>query len=326
MTDDAAPLPITTLQQADLNGLVVFARVAETLNFTAAARSLGMSPSAVSQSIRALETRVGAPLINRTTRQVGLTEAGEALLAGLRPALNEISAAMGAIRTLSGRVTGRLRINAPRAVAPMLWRELLVPFGRENPELHIEVSASDSLDRVFAEGFDAGVRLSEDLELDVTAFRISEPFQMGVFASPALLDAVGRPTSVDDLDPRLCIRFRTTQGQVRNWAFRVGEGVRELMPEAPVTVDDAASNLEVAAAGGGFAYGAAPVAAELVAAGRLEQVLPEYAPLCSGLFLYYPSSRRTLPKLRALIAFVQKRGRYKAAVMPPSTKTAEPVR
>lgn len=320
-----AKLPGAGLSPADLNGLVMFARLAETLNFTAAARLLGMSPSAVSQAIRTLEARMGTTLVQRTTRQVGLTEAGEALLAGLLPGLAEIEGAMAVVEMLGSRVSGRLRLNAPQAAAPMLWRELLVPFGAEHPELEIELHASDSLDAVFAEGFDAGVRLGEDLELDMTAFRLTEPFPIGVFASPAFLDRVGRPESVDDLDPAQCIQFVTTRGETRAWALIEGAGRRELMPQGRIVVDDAISNMTAAAAGGGFAYGAAPVAADLVSQGRLEQVLAEASPTSPGLFLYYPSAKRTLPKLRALIGFVERHGRYRAAVMPPSTNTAEPV-
>ena len=316
-----------TLQQADLNGLVAFARLAETLNFTTTARQLGISPSAVSQAIRALEARTGATLVNRTTRQVGLTEAGQALLAGVQVALGELETAMSAVNDLSGRVTGTLRLNAPSAVAPMLWTLLLVPFSRENPDLEIEVHASDRLDTVFADGYDAGVRLGQDLDLDMVAFRLSEPFPIGIFAAPALLDEIGRPSTIADLDPDRCIRFRNSQGQVRKWRLLDPDGGRiDIMPTGRLIVDDAASNMGVAAAGGGFAYRAAPVAEELVAQGRLEPVLAPFCPQSSGLFLYYPDAARASPKLRALIGFVQRIGRYRAAVMPPSTNTAEPVR
>jgi DNA-binding transcriptional LysR family regulator len=321
-----AKLPGPGLSPADLNGLVMFARLAQTLNFTAAARLLGISPSAVSQAIRALETRMGTTLVQRTTRQVGLTEAGEALLAGLMPALAEIEAAIATVDMLGSRVSGRLRLNAPRAVAPILWRELLVPFGAEHPELEIELHASDSLDAVFAEGFDAGVRLGDDLELDVTAFRLTEPIPVGVFASPAFLNRVGRPESVGNLDPAQCIQFVSTLGATRTWTLLEHGQRRDFLPAGRIVVHDAISNMTAAAAGGGFAYGAAPVATELVAQGRLEPVLAEASLSSPGLFLYYPSAKRTPPKLRALIGFVERHGRYKAAVMPPSTNTAAPVR
>lgn len=316
----------SSLQQADLNGLVVFARLAATLNFTATARALGLSPSAVSQAIRALENRVGATLVQRTTRQVGLTEAGVALLAGLKPALAEIEAAMNVVDTLSGSVSGKLRLNVPRAVAPILWSQLLLPFGREHPDLEIEVHASDSLDAVFSEGFDAGVRLGDDLEQDMIAFRLTEPFAIGIFANPQWLDRVGRPADIEDLDPALCVQFRNSLGQVRPWRLMAGEVAREVQPRGRAIVDDAISNMVVAASGGGFAYGASPVARELIPPGALEPVLAEASLMSPGLFLYYPSAKRALPKLRALVRFVEQKGRYKAAVMPPSTKTAEPVR
>src|SRR5437879_5806555 len=182
-----------TVRQGALDGVEAFLSVAQHRSFRKAAAELGVTPSAISQSVRALEARIGAALFIRTTRSVGLTEAGQRFLLRAQPAFDELKAASAAARDLGQRPAGLLRLSVPRAVVPILLEPLIASFCRNYPEVEVEIAASADLVDIAAEGFDAGVRLGQFIAADMVAARLTPPFSFVVVASPDYLRHRGRP-------------------------------------------------------------------------------------------------------------------------------------
>jgi len=290
-----------TIRQGAVDGVEVFLSVARHRSFRRAAADLGVSPSAVSQSIRALESRVGAALFLRTTRSVGLTEAGEAFLSRAGPAFEELVAAREAARELGQRPSGRLRLTVPRAAVSLLVEPLLASFCQAYPDVEVELSATAELVDLAAEGFDAGIRLGGFIDADMVAVRLTPEFRLAVVGSPAYLDRRGRPACPDDLRHHACLRLRRSGGALAAWTFDDGGGAIELHVAGPFIANDYPTLLGAALDGLGLAQMPAPVAAEAISSGRLEAMLPDFTPTVPGLFLYYPNRRQVLPKLRAFI-------------------------
>src|ERR1700731_3490827 len=188
-----------SIERTHLDGLVMFLAVAELRGFRAAARHLGVTPSAVSQAIRSLEERVGAPLFSRTTRSVGLTEAGDRLLAHARPAVDMLTAGLDAASGLGGQISGRLRINVPRPSLPMLVNRLLPDFLELYPNVQLELVGEDRLIDIVEEGYDAGIRLAQFVQVDMVAVWLTPPERFVVVGAPAFCRRYGRPTEPHDL-------------------------------------------------------------------------------------------------------------------------------
>lgn len=296
-----------TVRQGAVDGVEVFLSVARHRSFRRAAAELGVTPSAVSQSIRALESRVGAVLLLRTTRSVGLTEAGERFLSRAKPAFEELVAASEVARELGRRPSGRLRLSVPRAAVPLLLEPLVVSFHQACPDVEVELSASEELIDLAAHGFDAGVRLGQFIAADMVAVRLTPPFRLAVTGSPAYLDRSGRPKHPNDLRQHACLRLRRSGGGLAHWTFDDSGTAIEIDVPGPFIANDYPTLLGAAVEGMGLAQVPAPVAAERIRSGQLEAVLPEFAPMAPGLFLYYPSRRQVLPKLRAFIDHVKSR-------------------
>src|SRR5579871_3747191 len=197
-----------TVRQGALDGVEAFLSVAQHRSFRRAAAELGVTPSAMSQAVRALEARVGVALFIRTTRSVGLTEAGERFLARARPAFDELVAASEAARDLARGPTGLLRLAVPPAVVPLILEPLLASFCQAYPEIELEIAAGGELVDLAAEGFDAGIRLGQFIAADMVAVRLTAPFRLVIVGSPAYLARAGRPESPDDLRRHACMRFR----------------------------------------------------------------------------------------------------------------------
>lgn len=297
-----------TIRQGAVDGVEVFLSVARHRNFRRAAAELGVTPSAVSQSIRTLEARIGAALFLRTTRSVGLTEAGEAFLERAGPAFEQLVAAGEIARDLGQRPSGRLRLSVPRAAVPLLLEPLVASFCQAYPDIEVELSASEELVDIAAAGFDAGVRLGQFVAADMVAVRLTPPFRLVVVASPAYLDRRGRPARPEDLRGHACLRLRRSGGALAPWAFDDDNGAVEIDLPGPFIANDYPTLVGAAVDGLGLAQVPAPVAAEGLGLGRLEAVLSDVAPTVPGLFLYYPSRRQVLPKLRAFIDHVKDRG------------------
>ena len=296
-----------TVRQGALDGVEAFLSVAQHKSFRRAAAELGVTPSAISQAVRALEERVGAALFTRTTRSVGMTEAGERFLARAKPAFEELVAAGEVARDLGKRPSGLLRLAVPRAVVPILLEQLIASFCEAYPEIELEIAASAQLVDLAAEGFDAGIRLGQFIAADMVAVRLSSPFRFIVVASPAYLARHGRPDRPEDLRHQACIRLRRSAGALALWQFEDNARTLEVAVSGPLIAHDFPTILGAALEGVGLAQVPEPIASEAIAAGKLVHVLEPYAPMTPGMFLYHPGKRQMMPKLRAFIDHVKKR-------------------
>ena len=296
-----------TVRQGALDGVEAFLSVAQHRSFRRAAAELGVTPSAISQAIRALEARVGATLFIRTTRSVGLTEAGERFLLRAKPAFEELVAASEIARELGQRPFGRLRLSVPRAVVPFLLERMIASFCQAYPEVEVEIAASEELIDLAAEGFDAGIRLGQFIAADMVAVRLTPPFRLVVVGSPAYLARSGRPERPDDLRHHACVRFRRSNGALALWSLSDNGRAIEIAVTGPLIANDFPTMLGGAIEGVGLAQVPEPIAAEHVTAGRLVHLLQPFAPMAPGVFLYYPDRHQMMPKLRAFIDHVKKR-------------------
>jgi DNA-binding transcriptional LysR family regulator len=295
-----------TVRQGALDGVEVFLSVARHRSFRKAAAELGVTPSAVSQTIRVFETRIGAALFMRTTRSVGLTEAGEQFLARAKPAFDELVAASEVARGLGQRPAGLLRISVPRAVIPTLL-ELITSFCRAWPEVEVELAASKEVIDLAAEGFDAAVRLGHLVAPDMIAVPMTPPFRLIVVGSPAYFAGRNRPRRPNDLRQHACLRWRRSNGALALWSFNDNGQAIEIAVSGPLIASDLATTLDAAMEGLGLAQLPEPLAAAGLRSGNLVQVLEAYAPVRPGVFLCYPGRRQILPKLRAFIDHVKSR-------------------
>ena len=288
-----------------LDGVAAFLRVATRRSFRGAAADLGVSTSAVSQSIRALEVRLGVALVARSTRSVGLTEAGERFLERVQPAMASLDEAFEVARSLGERPSGLLRLTVPRSVMAPVMEPILPGFCAAYPEIEVEISADSSFVDIVGAGFDAGIRVGELVHKDMIGIRLTPPFAYCVVASPAYLARHGRPQTPEDLNTHRVIRFRQqSSGSLYRWEF-VHEG-REFELDAPgmLTLNDETALASLAVQGLGLAYLAEPLVRDHVANGRLEPLLQDFCPESPGLFLYYPSRVQSLPKLKAFVDYV----------------------
>jgi len=290
-----------TVQRGALDGVEVFLRVAERSSFRAAAADLGVTPSAVSQAVRALEARVGIALFTRTTRSVGLTEAGERFRERAQPAFQEIIAASSAASDLGAKPSGLLRLAVPRAVVPVVLRPLLASFCAAYPDVSVEIAASEELVDLAKDGFDAGIRLGEFVASDMVAVRLTPSFRLIIVGRPDYLARAGRPRTPSDLASRACVRLRRSGGALANWRLQDDGSRVDLVVSGPLIVHDYPSMLDAALAGVALAQVPEPIAREHVLAGRLREVLAKYAPTTLGVFLYFPDRKQVSPKLRAFI-------------------------
>ncbi|CAM4159948.1 LysR family transcriptional regulator [Bordetella muralis] len=287
----------------------MFLTVAECRGFRAAARQLGITPSAVSQAIRSLEKRVGAPLFSRTTRSVSLTEAGERLLAHTRPAVDMLSAGLDAASGLGGEITGRLRINAPRPILPLLANRLLPDFFDAYPNVELELVGEDRPIDIVAEGFDAGIRLGNFVQIDMVAVWLTPPERFVVVGTPALFRKHGRPSSPSDLQNFRCILLRQSVRALDHWQFVV-DGKRIMVGvEGPLVINDIETCVRSALRGAGLFQVPHSLVMSYLESGDLQAVLEPYCEEVPGLSLYYPSRNQSLPKLRAFVDFATQRMR-----------------
>jgi DNA-binding transcriptional LysR family regulator len=296
-----------TVRQGALDGVEVFLSVAQHHSFRRAAAELGVTPSAVSQAVRVLEERIGAALFIRTTRSVGLTEAGERFLSRAKPAFEELVAAGEVARGLGQRPAGLLRLSVPRAVVPILLEPLIASFCKAYPEVEVEIAASKELIDLAAEGFDAGIRLGQFVAADMVAVPLTPPFRLVVVGSPAYFAGRSRPEHTDDLRQHACLRWRRSSGALALWSFNNDGNAIEIAVTGPFIAHDFPTMLGAAVEGIGLAQLPEPMVAEGLRAGKLVHVLEPFAPVIPGVFLYYPSRRQMMPKLRAFIDHVKSR-------------------
>jgi DNA-binding transcriptional LysR family regulator len=295
-----------TVRHGALDGVEAFLSVARRKSFRRAAADLGVTPSAISQAVRALEARIGVPLFTRTTRSVGLTEAGERFLARARPAFEELVAAGEAARDLGGRPAGLLRLAVPRAVVPLILQPMIASFCEAYPDIELEIAASEELVDIAQQGFDAGIRLGQFIAADMTIVRLTPPFRFVVVGSPTYLARAGAPDRPEDLRNHACLRQRLSNGAIALWRFLDGNRPLEVSVAGPLIANDLPSLLAAALEGVGLAQLPDPVAKAAVGEGRLRNLLAPFAPTTPGVFLYHSGRREVLPKLRAFIDHVKR--------------------
>jgi len=298
-----------TVRQGALDGVEAFLSVAQHRSFRRAAAELGVTPSAISQAVRVLETRIGATLFMRTTRSVGLTEAGERFLSRAKPAFEELVAASDVARGLGQRPAGLLRLSVPRAVVPILLEPVIASFCQAYPEIEVEIAASEELVDLAAEGFDAGIRMGQFLDADMVAVPLTPPFHFIVVGSPAYFKGRKRPRAIDDLRQHACLRWRRSSGAIAPWTFNNDGSAIEIAVAGPLIANDFPTMLGAALEGVGLAQLPQPMVAEGLKTGKLLRVLERFAPMMPGVYLYYPSRRQIMPKLRAFIDHVTHRRR-----------------
>jgi DNA-binding transcriptional LysR family regulator len=284
----------------DLGELAAFAVVAEERSFTRAAARLGISQSALSHSMRGLEKRLGLQLLARTTRSVSPTAAGTALLQDLTPALERIERSLAEARKRRESPTGRIRLIIPRPATYMVLLPKLARFARTYPEIVLEVTSSnDPVDLVAGE-YDAGVQIGEFIQRDMIAVRVSKDLRLAVVGSPEYFKAHKIPRTPRDLKDHACIGFRFSSGIYR-WEFEKGRKALTVNPQGPATFDDPDLVVQAVLNGVGIATTVEQPLSEMIAKGRLVQVLRDWCPTFPGYFLYYPSRRNQPAALAALI-------------------------
>ena len=292
---------------ADLNSLSVFLAVADARNFRVAAERLGITRSAVSQSLRKLEDALGIALVTRTTRSVRLTEAGETLQARVSPALAEVGAALAGVRDRDAAPSGQLRIAVSSIAEWFLAGPLFASFVEAYPGIQLDVTVTDDEFDIVAAGYHAGVRLGEVIEQDMIAVPASGDQRQLVVASPGYLARHGTPAHPRDLVAHRCIGWRPSPEVVPyRWDFEESGRRFEIALEPAVTTNDMRVMVNTAVAGGGFTLGLEETFRRQIEAGALVTVLDAFCPPFPGFFVYYPDRRNHAPKLRALVDHVRR--------------------
>jgi DNA-binding transcriptional LysR family regulator len=285
--------------------LSTFLCVATHLNFSRAAVELGLTPSALSHSVRTLENRLGVRLFNRTTRSVGLTEAGERLHARLKPAFRDIDDALEDLNHFRDKPSGNLRITAGRQAAELVLLPMASSFLEAYPDVRLEIVTDDALVDVVAQGFDAGVRFGVRLEADMVSLPIGRYMRSVVVGSPAFFRKYPVPQKPEDLHGLPCIRHRFPSGTLYRWEFERGGIAQEIEIDGPLTLGDVSLMVGPALQGAGLAYVFEDMVKAQIASGSLIQVLADWCPFYPGLHLYYPSRRHVPATLKAFIEFVR---------------------
>jgi DNA-binding transcriptional LysR family regulator len=292
--------------RADLNAIAVLVAAAEARSFRVAADRLGVTRSAVSQVIRKLENELGIALLQRTTRSVSPTEAGERFLAAVAPALAEMQAAVAAAGDREDRPSGLLRLAVSSIAESFLSGPLLASFAEAHPGLRLDVLVTDEEFDIVAGGYDAGVRLGEVIERDMIAVPVSGRQRQMVVAAPAYLARCGAPAHPRDLPAHRCIGWRPAPGVAPyRWEFAEDGREFDVAVEPEVTTNDMWLMIRTACAGAGLTFGMEETFRPWIARGELVPLLGEYCPDFPGFSLYFPSRRNLAPKLRALVNHVR---------------------
>lgn len=312
------------MHRDNLTQLSIFVAVAEAGSFRGAARQLGLSSSAISQSVARLEGALGTRLFERTTRNVQLTPEGRQLNSEVAPALGTIRAAMDTSGP-SGTVRGSLRITMPRIFARSFLANRLADFTAAYPDIQLEIDVDDGAVDIVADGFDAGIRLFEQLDKDTIAIPIGDLQRMIAVASPSFLDRHARPTHPRDLLDLPCIALRLEDGSLYSWEFEKNKKAVKVQVQGPLILDDDDIVLTASRDGVGIAFLFEPMIADDLKAGRLVSLLEDWSPAFPGFHLYHTSRRHMRPPLRAFIDWL--RSPASGAIRNPSdTSRSRPTR
>src|SRR6266404_4535556 len=297
---------IALMHGASLAETTAFVAVVELKSYTKAAQQLALSPPRVSEMVRKLEERLGVRLVERTTRSVAPTAAGERLLERLRPVLDEYQSALESANEFRGRPAGLLRLTAPPPAADFFLGSAIPRFLAQYPEISLDLSFNDALTDIVAERFDAGIRIGERIERDMIAVRVTDELPLVVAGSPAYFAQRGKPKTPDDLVAHDCIRTRFSSGTYVPWRFRVKRRDLEVHVEGRLVVNSVTVGRRAAVEGLALIQAPPVFIASDLAEGTLVTALDEWAPNpLTGFFLYYPSRRQMRPALKALVDFLR---------------------
>jgi len=297
------------MQKLGFTEMTAFVAIAERLSFAKAAVQLGVSRSALSETMRGLEDKLGVRLLNRTTRSVALTQVGERLLAELRPALASFEAAVESINQFRDKPAGHLRLTVPRPAAKMVIEPILGKFLAAYPAISLEIATDSALTDIVRDRFDAGIRPGHVLEQDMIAIRVGEDARPTVVGSPDYLSRHGHPKTPADLQTHNCIRQRFASGAIHQWAFEKRGKSVEVMVKGSLIVSDGDLALRAALDGVGLARLSTTLIGPHVAARRLVSLLEDWTPRSVGFFLYYPSRRQAPAALQAFVDFLKAHAR-----------------
>jgi DNA-binding transcriptional LysR family regulator len=289
------------MERNDLSILAAFLAVAEERSFTKAAKRLAVSPSAMSHAIRGLEETLGVRLLSRTTRSVAPTEAGEQLLARLRPALTDVQDALATLSGLRDKPAGRVRLVVPRLAGTMVVGPKLAKFTRDYPDVVLEVTADDSRMDIVAGGFDAGIHFGEYIQKDMIAVRVSKDHRAAIVGAPSYFKLHPKPKTPHDLISHKCINFRHGAAGLYRWEFEKGKKSLSVAVTGPLIVDDVDTMVRAAIDGVGLAFVSDERVEQQIGSGELIRVLDDWCQPFAGFFLYYPSRRHQPAALTALI-------------------------
>lgn len=290
------------LNPAQLHQLHTFLAVARLRSFTAAARELGVSTPAVSQAVRQLEEQLRVVLLTRTTRSVSLTDEGRRLVDTAGPPLGQALVALGEISARPGETVARLRLSVPNAAVPSVIEPVLPELRQKHPRLQVEIVAEDRFVDIVAEGYDAGIRLSESIERDMIQVRLTKEFRFIVVGAPKYFDRHGTPERPEDLLGHECITFRSPSTKaLYAWELERGKRVWRVPVRGGVVTNSSALRFALVERGLGLAYVFEPMVEDALREGRLRRVLEPYAATVPGFFLYYPSRAQRSPALRLFV-------------------------
>ncbi len=290
------------MARASVDDLIFFLEVAREQSFTRAAAKLGVSQPALSQTVRALEQRLGVRLLTRTTRSVSTTEAGERLLNTIGPHFDGIHNGLAALSELRDTPTGRLRITSVEHASQTILAPVLAKLLPDYPDIHVEIINDYSLTDIVADRFDAGIRLGEQVAQDMIAVRIGPDFQQVLVGAPSYFKERSKPKTPHDLTEHHCIALRLpTSGGFWSWPFVKNGRELNVRPEGQLAFNMIALHLDTALAGVGLAYLPEDVVKEHLEQGRLVRVLADWSAQMSGYHLYYPSRRQQTPAFSLLV-------------------------
>jgi DNA-binding transcriptional LysR family regulator len=299
------------MNTAPFTQLQVFLAVARLRSFSAAARELGVSTPAVSQAVRQLEEQLRVVLLTRTTRSVSLTDAGRRLVEGAGPALGQALATLTEVSARPGETVGRVRLSVPRAAVPYVITPVVPTFRERHPRIEVEVVIEERFVDIVAEGYDAGVRLSEAIERDMVQVRLTDAFRFVVVGAPGYLARHGTPQRPEDLLRHECITFRMrSTGALYAWELERGRRNWRVPVRGGVVTNDNQLSVALAEQGLGLAYALEPTVEEQLRTGRLQRVLESYAPTVPGFFLYFPSRAQRSPSLRLFVDAARELARH----------------
>jgi len=294
--------PANIMSTGTVTHLQAFLVVARLASFSAAAREIGVSRAAMSHSVRELEEHLRVVLLTRTTRSVSLTDAGRRLVETAGPALAQVFSAMQDVAAQPGEVVGRLRISVPRAAVPFVIDPVVATFRLRHPRVEVEVVIEERFVDIVAEGYDAGVRLSESIERDMIRVRLTDSFRFVVVGSPKYLAREGTPERPEDLLEHQCITLRMqTTGALYAWELERGKRNWRIPVRGGIVCNDPRLTVSFAEQGLGLAYAFEPMVLEQLRKGRLQRVLDRYAPTVPGFFLFFPSVARKSAPLRLFV-------------------------